>query len=66
MPGSITASLGPAPCFAACEGHLRSVVHVFVLVELELERHLRATHATKVKVDTPNSVLLSLQSKCWI
>lgn len=45
MAGSVAASLGPAARFTACEGHLRSLVHVLVLVELELERYLRATHA---------------------
>lgn len=46
--GSVAASLGPAPRFSACEGHLRSLVDVLVFVELELERYLRVTHAKKV------------------
>lgn len=46
--GSVAASLGPAPRFSACEGHLRPLVDVLVFVELELERYLRATHTKKV------------------
>lgn len=44
-------SLGPATRFSACEGHLRSLVYVLVLVKLELERHLQTTAATGRRSD---------------
>lgn len=34
-------SSGPTTRFSPCKGHLCPLVHVFVLVELELERHLQ-------------------------
>lgn len=33
-------ALGPAACFAACERCLHLIVNVFMLVELQLKRHL--------------------------
>jgi len=44
---AVTASLAPAARFSAGEGRLRSLVHVLVLVELELERYLHATRARR-------------------
>ncbi len=44
---AVAANLAPAPRFSAREGRLRSLVHVLVFVELELERHLHATRACR-------------------
>lgn len=60
--GSVAGSLGPAPRFSACKGHLRSVVHVLVLVELELERDLRATHAKKLT----RTIVGYIYCKSWV